>query len=429
MTDTTKTAVYASVAIVMALLTWATSPRVQIPAVFVDRGELFFPEFSDPNTASSLEVVEFDEQNGAVRPFKVVNRAGRWTIPSQHDYPADAKDRLAQTAAAVIALRKDDFVSDSSSDHQRCGVLDPVDLTLPTLQGRGTRLTIRAADKRLLADIIIGKPPEGHQDFRFVRVPDQKRVYLSRVGDLKISIAFNDWIERDLLQVNANSIDAINTLNYTLDGATGRLKPGEVLLLEKKDDEWTLPGLQPGERINQSVANLLVTNLVGLRIVGVLPKPPGMTATLGQQSGVARITAEDRAHLARKGFYLAGDGRLLSNEGVIVVRTTSGIFYTLRFGEVAPGTPEATEAPTTPPPAADRPEERPIRRENRYLFIMIAFDPNRARPSGGSAAGADKGAALLRARFAPWYYIISADSFASLRVQRKDLVKRSQRKG
>ena len=422
MTNTAKTAVYLAVAILMVLLTWATTPKVQIPAVFADRGELFFPEFSDPNAASSLEVVEFDEQNGVIRPLKVVNRSGRWTIPSHHDYPADAKDRLAQTAAAVIALRKDGVASDSSSDHERCGVLDPVDLTLPTSQGRGTRLTIRGADERLLADIIIGKPADGHRDFRFVRVPGQKRVYLSRVDDLRISTAFGDWIERDLLQVDANSIDAINALNYSLDESTGRLRPGDVLLLEKKDEEWTLAGLQPGEQLDQSGVNRLVSNLVGLKIVGVLPKPSGLSATVSQQSTEAGIAAEDRADLARKGFYLAADGRLLSNDGEMVVRATNGIVYTLRFGEVAPGTPEATGPPTAPPSAADRPEQRPIGRENRYLFIMAAFDSNSARPARRSAPGADK-RPLLRARFAPWYYIISADSFASIRVQRKDLVK------
>jgi hypothetical protein len=31
---------------------------------------------------------------------------------------------------------------------------------------------------------------------------------------------------------------------------------------------------------------------------------------------------------------------------------------------------------------------------------------------------------VLRARFAPWYYVIAADSFAQIRPQRRDLVTR-----
>ncbi len=423
MTETRRTVVFVGAATALAFLAWVTTPKVQMPAVFADRGELFFPDFLDPNGATSLEVVEYDERNGAVRPFKVANLRGRWTIPSQHDYPADAKDRLAQAAAAIIALRKDDFASDSSADHERCGVLDPLDLAQSTLKGRGTRLTIRGVDERVLADIIIGKPAEGRDDFRFVRIPDQKRVYLSRVGDLKISTNFGDWIERDLLQVEPAAIDAINILNYSLDEDTGRLDPRETILLEKKGEEWTLAGLEPGERLDQSAVNLLATNLSDLRIVGVLPKPQGITEALRQERQQARVAAEDQTDLATKGFYLADDGRLRSNEGEVTIRTTSGIFYTLRFGEVASGMPGATEAPSVGAVDGEKPPDSAQGRENRYLFIMTAFDPNSARPSRRVAAGVENQAALLRVRFAPWYYIISANSFSSIRAQRKDLVK------
>ena len=145
MSEARKTAVFGAVALLMALMAWAATPRVRVPEVFGDRGDLFFPELTDPNAASSLEVTEFDEQHGAVRPFKVLNRAGRWMIPSHFDYPTDAKDRLGQTTAALIALRKDDFASDNAADHERLGVLDPLDSALPTLKGRGTRVVLRGA--------------------------------------------------------------------------------------------------------------------------------------------------------------------------------------------------------------------------------------------------------------------------------------------
>ena len=99
------------------------------------------------------------------------NRNGRWTIPSQHDYPADAKDRLATTAAAIIALTQDDVASDNVADHERCGVLDPLDTTLPDVTGRGTRLIVRGAQDEVLADVIIGNPVESSPGFRYVRSP------------------------------------------------------------------------------------------------------------------------------------------------------------------------------------------------------------------------------------------------------------------
>src|SRR5947207_11145296 len=48
------------------------------------------------------------------------------------------------------------FRSDSTGDHRRLGVLDPLDVSLPDLKGRGTRVTIRGQNERLLAELIVG---------------------------------------------------------------------------------------------------------------------------------------------------------------------------------------------------------------------------------------------------------------------------------
>jgi hypothetical protein len=411
------TAAFGGAALVLLLITWATAPRVTVPTIFAERGEVLFPEFRDPNAAASLEIVEFDARNATVRPFKVQNRNGRWTIPSQHDYPTDAKDRLARTAAAIITLRRDDVASDTAADHGHTGVLDPLDTTLPALTGRGTRLIVRGAQDQVLADVIVGNPVEGRPAFRYIRQPGQRVVYVSNVGNLEISTAFGDWIERDLLQVGADEIDAVNLRNYSLDRTTGQTNPGETMLLQKNaEGNWTINGLRAGERLDPVAVDGLLRNLASLTIVGVLPKPPGITATLGSEITSTVITAEDRADLARKGFYLAPNGQLISNRGEIVVRTTRGVFYTLRFGDIASGTDAPAAATATAPDAPTTPAE------NRYLFIMVDFDPQSASTPGRASEGAEK-AKLLRARFAPWYYVIAANSFDAIRAQRRNLVK------
>src|SRR5438093_191532 len=123
LSETNKTVAYGALALVLLCLTWFTTPHVRPVGVFSERGDLLFPQFRDPNSAASLEVIEFDAASASVRPFKVENREGRWTIPSEHNYPADAKDRVAQIAAALITLRRDDFASDNSADYERCRVV------------------------------------------------------------------------------------------------------------------------------------------------------------------------------------------------------------------------------------------------------------------------------------------------------------------
>lgn len=416
-----KTATFGGVALALLLLTWVTAPRITMPEVFADRGEVLFPEFRDPNAAASLEVIQFDAQNATVRPFKVQNRNGRWTIPSQHDYPTDAKDRLATTAAAIIALKRDDFASDSAADHERSGVLDPLDTTLPTLNGRGTRLIVRGAQDQVLADVIIGNPVEKSPGYRYVRQPGQRRVYTSNIGDLKVSTAFGDWIDRDLLQVEPLEIDAVNIRNYSLDRTTGRVNPGDTLLLQKgADGDWTINGRAANEELDLKSVDGLLRNLASLTIVGVLPKPDGITSTLRNEVASTTVSAADREDLGRKGFYLASTGQLVSNRGEIVVRTVRGVFYTLRFGDIAPG----TDAPATEvTPAANATGAQPAApRENRYLFIMVDYDPQAASSPGRATEGEDR-SKLLRARFAPWYYVIAANSYSAIQLGRSDLIK------
>jgi len=414
------TASVGCMALVLLLVAWTTAPRAKTPAVFADRGQVLFPQFQDPNSAASLEVVEYDAKNAAVRPFKIQNRNGHWTVPSQHDYPADAKDQLARVAASVINLRKDDFVSDNANDYERCGVLDPLDSSLPSLNGRGTRLIVRGANDRLLADVIVGNDVAGHPGFRYTRVPGQSRVYASNVGNLKVSTDFGDWIDRDLLEVDVDDIDAVNLRNYSLDRTTGRVDPGETMLLQKSaDGGWNINGLNAGERLDLTALDGLLRNLASLRITGVLPKPAGIAASLNHAASDAAVTNEDRADLARKGFYLANGGQLVSDRGEVVVRTKRGVFYTLRFGDIAPETETSVDDAKSPAGAGSK-AKAPS--ESRYLFIMVDFDAKSAATPGRASEGSEK-AQFLRARFAPWYYIIAADSFAKIRLQRSDLVK------
>jgi len=398
-TETRTTVTLVALALCLALTAWATAPRRVAPAALRDLGQPFFPAFVDPNAASSLEVVEFDVQAVRPRPFKVLNRDGRWTIPSHDNYPADASNCLSSIAASIVAMKKDDVASDSPNDQERCGVLDPLDETLPATEGRGTRVIVRGRNEKTLADIIIGNPVNGRAEFRYVRLPGERRTYVARVDNLKISTKFEDWIERNLLQVSRDDLDQIIIRNYSADVRSGTVTRREMLVLHRSArDVWTLDGLSPGESIDGFTMNLLVTKLVDLSIEDVRPKPPGITATLMAASPGQRLQPADVADLGGKGFYFGDDGQLLSNQGEVVVHTVSGIFYVLRFGEIA---------------------YEP--RDSRYLFISVGFDPAASR--GEVPDEVRKRLDVLRARFAAWYYLVTNDNFQKIRIQRAALVR------
>jgi hypothetical protein len=449
MSQLNKTIIFCVVAVVLAALAFLTAPRKVTPEAFLDQGEPFFPQFTDPNTATTLEVIDFNEETGTAVPFKVTFEHGIWTIPSHHGYPADAKDRLAKTAAGVIEIEKDDFRTDNVSDHEACGVVDPLDGEAAALGGRGQRVTIKGANDVVLADLIFGKPVEGREGMRFVRVPGQKRVYTARVN-VDITTKFSDWIETDLLEVGKDEIENVLLRNYSINERTKKVDERDRIVLEKHG-EWSMPGMGKNEEIVTSKLNEFLTALDQLSIEGVRPKPAGLSASLTRTDEELTITTSDLVSLQDKGYFFSRDGKLLSNEGELQARTTSGLTYVLRFGEVVYGTGLAVTAGT-----ADQSEESG-RGENRYLFVTVSFDPSYF-PEPSTAAdtsflekpdslwtdedrtnkgiydahnewakrlsAAKKRADELNARFANWYYVISAQSFEKLRPAKGDLIKK-----
>ncbi len=450
MSEKKKTLYFAAVALGLALLAFATTPSRPTPDAFVDQGEPFFPEFTDPNAATSLEVIDYNEETGEAIPFKVVFQEGKWTIPSHHNYPADGKEQLAKVAAGVIEIKKDDFRTDNVADHEACGVIDPLDETTTALSGRGQRITIKGENDKILADFIIGKEVEGRSGFRFVRVPGQKRVYAAKVN-IPLSTKFSDWIEADLLKVAKDDITEITLKDYSIDERTGVVNQRDVIALSKDGSTWTMNRMPGGKEINTTKMNEMLRTLDDLKIVGVRPKPQGLSANLKKTDSAVEISQSDYLSLQSKGYFFARDGRLLSNEGEMEVRTKDGVVYTLRFGEIAYGSGFEVSA------GADDPNE--VNKEvadNRYLFITASFDPkefpepkaprntdflnkadslwsdaDRENKSLYDAHKAweekiEKGQKLseeLNNRFSDWYYVISDNSFKKLNLKRKDLLK------
>ena len=451
MTELEKTTAFGGAAILVVALALTTAPSRSAPDAFFDVGETFFPDFTDPAAATSLEVVEFDEDTAAAAVFRVMNRNGLWTIPSHHDYPADGEERLASTAAGMIAITKDDFRSDNVTDHEAFGVIDPLDEGVSSLRGRGRRVTFRGASEEVLADLVIGNRVEGRPGLNFVRVPDQNRVYAART-DIGISTDFNDWIETNLLGVERDDVKRVELNEYEVDERTGSVvRRGEFTVDWVERDVWTGSDVPEGKEVDYVQMNLLVGGLMGIRIVGVRPKPEGLSGNLRQAFEARTITNADLQTMQARGFYPTQAGEMLSNEGELKVRTDLGVLYTLRFGEILYGSGNAVSIGDE---TSD--DEETGGGENRYVLINAEFDPetlpeperpanrdfeNKAESQWTDADRENRERADLHAqwerrtadgraraeelatRFARWYYVVSAGSYNRVHKTRDDLLK------
>ena len=449
MSETRKTLTLVGVAAVLLLLALVTAPGKVNPEAFDDVGEPFFGDFVDPNAATTLEVIEFNEETGTAKPFKVTFEEGVWTIPSHHNYLADGKDRLAKTAAGLIGIRKDGLRSNNTADHEACGVVDPLDETTTSLTGRGERVTVKDASGQALADLIIGKATGEEGNLHFVRVPGQKRVYVSRL-DLDISTSFADWIETDLLEVEKDDVDKVIIKDYFINERTRRVVERGEIPLSKDDGTWTAAKMRSSEEVNSTKMDNLLAGIDELSIVGVRPKPEGLSLSLQRSGDDIPISQEALLSLQSKGFYFTRDGSLLSNEGELEVETAGGVTYILRFGEVLYGSDEAVTAGTD---SSDDESAGPG--ENRYLFITTTFNADRfpepRKPPDLAFQGKtdedltdqDKKnkelhekyqewekeqaenretSQRLNQRFAEWYYVISSSSFDKIHLEKGDLI-------
>ncbi|UCG60338.1 MAG: DUF4340 domain-containing protein [Candidatus Zixiibacteriota bacterium] len=449
MNENKRTIIYGAVAVVLLIIAIFSSPGRITPEAFMDQGEVFFPDFTDPNKAATLEVVGYDQSTGTPRAFKVTFKGSAWTIPSHHDYPADARDRLARTAAGVIGIKKDEFRTNNVSDHEACGVIDPLDETAG-ISGRGQRITISGQSDEILADVIIGTPIEMRPNYRYVRIPGSNRVYAAEV-DMELSTRFQDWIDTDLLRLRKSDIDRVVLRDYSVNERTLSIDDRDNLVLTRQPGRWAANRMSAGQSVDSTAIDELLSSLEGLTIVGVRPKPQGLSANLKVAGDQKELTQEDFVSLRNKGFYLSNDGRLLSNEGELQVMTNYGVNYTLRFGEVVYGSGLAVSAGGED--GSRRGDE--VEGENRYLFITADYDPGYLqeppKPTDTSylfkeerrwdatdrankltkdrhdfwvnaVARGPQAAAELSNRFADWYYVISSDSYDKIHLKRSDLV-------
>lgn len=472
-----NTVILALIAIVLGIAAlFAVPPDVESVA-FNDQGEIFFPAFTDPFICKDLTVSELDPDTGKLKEFHVTHRKDSWTIPSHHDYPADAEKRMANAATSLIGLKKDQIRSDRIEEHKECSVLDPLESS--TAEGTGTRITMKDSSGIVIADLIVGKEVKNRSNWIYVREPKKKRIYAVNMdpgakekteedmfarrddsrGELlnQISAKFSEWIDTDLLRVERTSVNKVIVHSYSVNEETRRVEGQEKIVLEKEAEgaEWRMEGLGSEEKAAQSAINQLLSAIDTAPIEDVTPM----------------LETENPLYLLSMGFFEDGEGNPLGNEGQLEILCDDGVRYELYFGEIAfgsSGDDEKNEAGSGEEEAPDEPDTGD-RAENRYVRVRVSVDPElekkplfEVKPDEPETEAADtpdnpdegtgeqptepekddkndenekafeeweeklekarERVKELSLRFNSWYYVISGDSFERLHKDRGDLV-------
>ncbi len=374
MNDFAKTGAVLGAAVLLTLFAITMKPGEVRLDLYSDQGEEFFPGFTDGEEIAELELTAYRLESSKVYAFGVKRGPkGGWTIPSHGDYPADASEQMGKAAAMMIGLKKQSVVGDRKGNHADYDLIDPLAGGVETA-GRGTRVKLKDSAGNVLADLIVGKEVEGKTGTHYVRLPTGKRVYKVELKG-SLSTQFTDWIETDLLKAQSFNIAKVTFDNYSIDEVKSVIVPGEKIVLAKgADDKFVLEGIDAAkEQTNEEKANEIGTTLGEIKIVGVRRKPEGLTARL------ERANSRDAQLLSRylnpRGYFLAGGGKVVSNDGDLLFETKSGVRYTLRFGKLVFGEGDAITAGigTDTPKEGDGDDPKKDA-NNRYLMVSVEFD-------------------------------------------------------
>ena len=406
-------------------------PRAGIENELV--GKPFFEAFDSSTQAAALEVFAVDPETLARQSFRVRNEKGVWIIPSHHNYPAEATNRLAETATSVMGIVRESLAG-SRADFARLGVLDPTaidEAEIDDPESVGQRITLRDSAGEVLVDFIIGKPAgeisEADLDpaiisgsdtlkYYYIRHRDEQQVYKARL-DIDLSTRFSDWIDPDLLRLDTQKVVRIDVDNYQLteerQGLFGQVKAlfkeqGDRIILNRDSftTPWTMDGLDKlREELNSTRIVSTLEILSDLIITGVRPKfkyndqllltpdlqlnrIPELEQNIPEaQAAVDRFQEE----LDNLGFSLAGTQdqlEIASANGQIQIGTNEGVLYTLQIGKVVEG--EANEIEIGGAKSVeDIDTEEEMERiasyqeeeRNRYVMIRVSFDETLLGPA------------------------------------------------
>ncbi|MDR1140565.1 MAG: DUF4340 domain-containing protein [Planctomycetaceae bacterium] len=429
MTETTKTSIFLILAVLLFGAAVLTRPVVHEIKMEEMIGKPLFPKFTDPLAVKTLEIVK-QNSAGDQDMFRVTEIDGVWSIPSHDNYPADAKDQMGKVAEALVDLKVLDVVAsqtegnDVTALHTLYGVIDPTSENASLGEGIGVKVTLGGAGDEKFVDLIVGKETDAKEKktpedpaepakLRYVRIAGQVPVYVVEVDPSRFATNFDQWIEKNLLDISSLDVKEIfvDEYSYTIElemtqlGARERIAPtfiGDMTFgydsSASGPEKWTLKKwmgfrgtqyeyyerkMKPEEELNTETLDGMVSALNDLKIVSVTKKPSVLAKALREGKPFAEQTGTPDPSLRKSGFCLVpnmpdlrrGTGeraQLLSNEGDIQVRMKDGIYYNLRFGDL---TGTESEIPANTNGNTETSEKIPTTMgANRYLFVTAEFD-------------------------------------------------------
>ncbi len=228
----------------------------------------------------------------------LAKKGNAWVVAEKRDFPVDL-DKVTELVVKAIGLKVGQSEPIADKDRSRLDLIEPAKAA-PDAVGQATELAFKAADGRILAELLLGKkyfktPPEGDPakasaDGRFVLLPqDPQLAYVVAEPFSRVRAASAEWISK-----SGFAIERVRNLEVTP-------AEGEGYAIERATDGPDWKFVRSGGKLDNAKANSAAYSL-------------------------ARIDLDDLAASDKP------EDNGLDKPSVIKATTFDGLAYTLRIG-------------------------------------------------------------------------------------------------
>ncbi|EAQ79776.1 DUF4340 domain-containing protein [Blastopirellula marina] len=460
MNELVKTSIFVGVAALFTIGAIISRPVLAPSDPEDEVGQPLFPEFDNPDQAASLSITKYDSELVTLNSLTLEESPTGWVVSSEGGYPADAADQVRNAATALIGLKVIGAFDAMPSQLADFALVKPDAETLNiTDSGVGQLVVISNADKKPLAELIIGKQDDKQPENRYVRIPSRDRVYVVHLEADAFPIEFEKWIDSDLLELSPFDVTQMTFRDYNaalLQGGAGGARIDRADKMEAVvdyndiDNKWTLSSLKllqngrlapaelgPEQKLNDTALTAARTALDELQLVDVVKKPAGLAENLKVDG---QFNNEGLDTLILNGFLPYGSApmTLIGDSGEINIHTKDALKYRLLFGKEEDGGEEGPrrylmvqveldKAALPPPEMTAVPE---LKEGDGVDVKKLADEIAAIKLANDRALDAyrEKQNAALRkvfemnSRFADWYYVISNEQYRKILLTQNKLI-------
>lgn len=203
------------------------------------------------NDASAIRIYKAGDELAV----EIARKGDRWEVAQRNGYPADdAKVRKLLLALGNANIREEK--TSNSKNYASLGVED-----VSEANATGVRMEVAGVEPAV--NLIVGKDGPG-LDSQYVRRAGEPQSWLIDVN-LDSSITVQDWLNRSILDVTADRVQAATI-------ETKGAKPYTAAKSARTDADFKVEPLPKGKELSSpSVANSLATALAGLTLSDVRP--------------------------------------------------------------------------------------------------------------------------------------------------------------